>query len=710
MLTQLLAIRRGLVVAAITWLLQAVPAQGTYYVNGLVGLDTPTNGTSAASPWKTIGYAMANVPPQTVNTSAIIFLEGNQEYSPTTNGESFPITPAYNVWLEGTFLGHGQMPVLRIPAAGTGFLFPANEFFFRNKVTYRYLVIEDGDYGMRMGSDPGYRHRPRVQDCTFRNQAIASVAVRSNGASADDPRFFQTVFEGDGSGIGIEATASVPGSVVAPDVEECHFRNLASAVRVRASLYPGVATAIGLVRSCNFKDCDTGVHASSLGGSQTTLAITVERCRFANCDVGVQAEKQSGGFAQALQDSVTVSGSAFLNCVTGIQCTMQQSSSGGQNQSVRDSTFMACGIGIECRGLGVFSNDRTFTNLTLDGCTTGILIDEGGDPAYSVIRLENSRLLRCQHGLDARLDEDGGELLVASTVIAQCQGTAVTFYGFPGDNEPGNIGQPSTIKLYHTTIADNAVGLALTRDYSEATASSSIFAGNTQPLQLAANVNLGMSDCCFENTNWGPGNLNLTDPQLMLPFYKLSPTSPCIDLGASSANSPTTDYEGDPRASISTANGTALPDIGADEYVYAGSARPYGTGGFGAFNVFPRISAASPNAAIGGTVQVDLTGAVMPYFPVSANLAILSLGWRDDSGALPFDLAQFGMTGSYLWNEFVASFALQPVDSNGTASFSHVLPNLPGLVGMTFTHQWFVLMPGPYGVIGSDGLRVTIGQ
>lgn len=711
MLSQLLAIRRGLVVVAITWLLQAIPAQNSYYVNGLIGLDAATQGTSAATPWKTIGYAMANVPPQTINTSAIIYLEGNQEYSLATNGESFPITPAYNVWLEGTFLGHGQMPVIRIPAAGTGFLFPANEFFFRNKVTFRYLVIEDGDYGMRMGSDSGYRHRPRVQDCMFRNQAMASVSLSSNGASADDPRFFQTVFEGNGSGIGIEALAAVSGSFVAPDVEECHFRNLATAVRIRASQFPGVSTGLGLVRSCNFEDCGTGVQASSAGSPQSTLAVTVELCRFADCDSGVSVATQRIGLAAASQDSMTVSDAVFIRCATGVKAVLlPMMASGGQDLSVTNSTFFDCGFGIDCRAFGVFTNHRTFTGLTLDSCTTGIRIDEGGDPAFTTVLLENSRLLRCQDGLDARIDQDGGILIVASTVIAQCQDTALTFDGFPGDNEPGNFGQPSIMEVYNTTIADNSVGLAMTRQYSEAAVSSSILAGNTQPLQLVADVNLSMSDCCFENTNWGPGNLNLTNPQLLLPFYKLSPTSPCLDLGATSANSPTTDYEGDPRASVSTLNGPALPDIGADEYVYAGSVRPYGTGGFGAFNVFPRISAASPNAPLGSTIQVDLTGAVMPFFPVSGDLAVLSLGWRDDSGAMPFDLAQFGMTGSYLWNEFVASFALQPVSSNGTASFSYALPSLPGLVGRTFTHQWFVLMPFPYGLIGSDGLRVTIGQ
>ena len=708
MLSKLSSIRRGLVVVAITWLLQAIPAQTTYYVDGLLGTDAPSNGSSAAMPWKTIGYAMANVPPQTSSTSAIIYLEGNQEYSATTNGESFPITPAYNVWLEGTFLGHGQMPVIRIPTAGTGFLFPVNESFLRNAVTFRYLMIEDGDYGMQMGSAPGFRHRPRVQDCTFRNQAIAAVSIRSNGLAADDPRFFQNVFVGPG--IGIEALATTAGAYVAPDVEECHFRNLTTAVAIRAAQFPGVATAIGLIRSCNIEGCGTGVHASSAGSVQNTLAVTVELCRFADCGSGVYAETLNGVLGAAPQDNVTVANSVFIRCATGVKCNVQLVSGGGQDLAVSNSTFVDCGFGVDCQALGSFTTQRTFSGLTIDACTTGIRIDERGDPAYTTAVLENSRVLRCQQGLSARLNQESGTMVVASTVIAQCQGTALTFDGFPGGNDPSNIGQPSTLKVYNATIADNAVGFAMTRQYSEANVSSSILANNNQPLQLAANVILGMSDCCFENTNWGPGNLNLTNPQLLRPFYKLAPTSPCIDQGATLPNSPATDYEGDPRASISTASGTALPDIGADEYVYAGSARTYGTRGFGAFNVFPRIASASPNAPLGSTIQVNLTGAVMPVFSIPANFAILSLGWRDDSGTMPFDLAPFGITGSYLWNEFVAAFALQTVNPNGTASVSYALPNLPGLVGMSFTQQWFVLLPDPYGVVSSDGLRVTIGQ
>lgn len=41
----------------------ATTAQGTYYVNGLTGTDNPAAGSSASTPWKTITYAFAQIPP-----------------------------------------------------------------------------------------------------------------------------------------------------------------------------------------------------------------------------------------------------------------------------------------------------------------------------------------------------------------------------------------------------------------------------------------------------------------------------------------------------------------------------------------------------------------------------------------------------------------------------------------------------------------------
>src|SRR5690606_36360231 len=109
----------------------------------------------------------------------------------------------------------------------------------------------------------------------------------------------------------------------------------------------------------------------------------------------------SGGLATTSQDDVTVANSVFIRCAAGVAARVQLPSSGGQDLSVSNSTFNECGFGIDCWALGVFFNQRTFTGLTMHDCATGIRMNEGGDPAYTAAILENSRLVRCQQGLDA---------------------------------------------------------------------------------------------------------------------------------------------------------------------------------------------------------------------------------------------------------------------------------------------------------------------
>jgi len=260
-----------------------------------------------------------------------------------------------------------------------------------------------------------------------------------------------------------------------------------------------------------------------------------------------------------------------------------------------------------------------------------------------------------------------------------------------------------------STFADNGLGLYVAGSLTPgSTLDHLVFGGNA--VDVFAPPATAIDHSCFQGMSWpGTGNLSTTNPLLIRPFFKLAPTSPCVDAGTAAVSLPPTDYEGDPRASVSVLAGAALPDLGADEFVFAGSARTYGTGGFGLFNVFPRISSPSPNAPIGQTVQIDLTGAIQPS-GVPASLALLSFGWRDDSGPLPFDLAAFGLSGSYLWNEYSAAFPLQVVSATGTASRSHGVPLQTRLIGISMTYQWFALMPQPFPIVSSDGLRVTLGQ
>ncbi len=681
-------------------------AQGPYYVNGLTGLDAPTQGTSPGAPWKTIGYALAHVPPQTPTTSEVVYVEGNQDYSPTTNGEVFPIVPAYNVWIEGTFLVHGRLPVLRIPAGGTGFQLPGNQSFLRNEVTFRYLVLDGGSYGMQMGSTGGARHRPRVQDCTFQNQTVAAVSLLNLGNSGDDPRFFQSTFQGLGrgaGGTGIEAVARGNGGVVAPDVDECTFRDLGTAVAATAHFQAVNGIAAGTVRSCNLERCGTGVRIET-GGASVHCNIAVSHSRFFDCSLGVQSILSNWTYSPAAEDLVTVGDSVFLACGIAIDSSSSMYF-GASRCEVTASTFDGC-----TKGLRWQHNSNSVGRLLVQdslfrGCATGLDLEQRYDTSLCLAVVQRSRLLDCGDGVHCWFDTYGSALTIASTSICGSTGSAVWFSGFGQAPAPGF----SNLTMHGVTLADNSVAVTIPEAGPESSGSHLVLAGNTTDLVVPAAFPITYS--CLQNSIYsGIGNLNLTDPQLVRPFYKLSPTSPCLDAGVLTAASPSTDYEGDPRAAVSQLGGSAIPDLGADEYVLAGSARVYGGGGFSMFNVLPRIAAASPNAPIGSAITVQLSQAIMPTFQVPANWALLSLSFREDSGTAPFDLAPFGLAGNYLWNDFAAAFPLQAVAFDGSAVRTHVLPNDLSLVGVVITHQWIVLMPEPYGVSTSDALRVTIGR
>ena len=268
------------------------------------------------------------------------------------------------------------------------------------------------------------------------------------------------------------------------------------------------------------------------------------------------------------------------------------------------------------------------------------------------------------------------------------------------------------------TVADNLVGVIAVNSmpmgpFSQFTATNSVFAGNGTDLVDQggiAPILQYVTNCCFQGTNAiDNGNLGLTDPLLSRPTYKLLPGSPCIDRVAPSATTPLYDFEGDPRVVVAGGSSATLLDIGADEFVPQGSARPYGTPGIGKGLLFPRISSANTAVRYGTSLTLDLTGALSQLSGQAASSALLTFGWDDDSGVLPMDLGVFGLSGSLLWNDFVTTFPIQPVTAAGTASYTTAIPNNQALVGLTSTYQWFALMPGG-DIVSSNGLRATIGQ
>lgn len=660
---------------------------GPYYVNGLTGLDQPGRGLSAATPWKTLTYAFANVPALPLNNtvSDIIYVEGNQVYSPSTNGEVMPLLPAYNYWVEGTFQVHGVLPVFRAPAGGTAIAFPGNMWFNRNAVTFRYLVFENGAYAVRMGANPGYRHRPRFQDCVFRNQTSACIRMDNLGSSIDDPRFFQNSFTG--SYRGIEVFAAGSGAIAYPDVEENTFTGITDRAIWVQDTSPGGGNVGGLFRSNSFEACAGGIYIESAQGAVTTNAA-VRTSRFANL-TGAAVEVL---LVRPFDPSVTVEQCVMLNCGDGVRFGGTPLP-GQYTLNLNNNTMRGCGNGLRVLLNGSGNVGITSRNNWFEQCSYASLLTLYGSGLQAGIAMQGDHIHSCMHGID---------------LTGSCQGQAsirsclVAGIGLNGVR----LNTSMAVQLQASTIADFPVGLQTTQVGTGSAFDHLILASSS------ANV-VGtpvITYSCFQGSTYpGVGNLSNTDPQLLRPYYKLAPSSPCIDAGNVAASLPATDYEGDPRAAVSRVGGQPVPDLGADEYVLGGSARPYGTAGFGLYNIFPRIGSPTTQVRAGQPVQVDLTGASMATFGISATQALLVLGWFEDCGALPFDLSMFGMRGSYLLNDSAMWLALVPVTA-GAASTPVQIPNLPGLAGLPFTCQWFAIMPQTYGTISSDGLRVTVGQ
>jgi hypothetical protein len=668
----------------------AAIAQGSFYVDGALGIDAPGRGQVGA-PWKTIGYALANVPAQTLTTSAVVWVEGNQVYSPATNGETFPLSPVYNVAIQGRTAGHGKKATLRVPSGGTAMVFASGVVFNRNQVTISEFVIEGGDYGMQMGAAPGFRHRPRVQYCVFDGQAQAPVRIDNAGAAIQDPRFFQNTFKNGYKGMMLYSAGT--GAITRPDVEECRFEGFSNAAIEIEDRSPGGGSVGGLFRSNWFDQCGTGIRIRSAAGAVTTAA-TIRTSRFA--DIATWAVDVQLDYP--FDPLVTVQDCAMLRCGGGVRLTGTPLP-GAYTLNVLDNAIVDCGTGLGFSVVGQGDVDVVTRDNLIENCGYGVdflVGSTGGAGLLFDFDSQRDRILRGGTGVRMQAGAPGTVAFGSGMICGNGSGVqAITPYDFV---------------LRSMTLADNQLGLNLFGTPGPGSRFEHLlFGGNG--VDFAPNAALAMTHSCFQGSTWpGVGNLNFTDPQLQRPTYKLAPTSPCIDAGSLASSLPSTDYEGDPRASVGVAAGAAVPDIGADEYVYAGSARTYGTPGFGLGNVFPRMSSPSANAPIGSNVQLDLTGASYPFSSTPAKFAVCAFGVRDDHGTAPFDLAPFGFSGSYLWTETLGAFPLQTISLAGTASLLHPIPNDLGLVGATLTYQWIAIMPLPTGVVTSDALRVTLGR
>lgn len=659
----------------------SVSAQGPYYVNGQTGTDAAGFGASPSTPWKTVTYAMAQVPPIThPQTSETIFVAGGQSYSPTENGEAFPITPAYNYALRWDSTG-GGMPVFDLPTGATAFTFDPQTFYNRNQVTFEALEFHGGDYAFQIGSAPTFRHRPRIQQCRFLDQRLAGIRIANFGNAIEDPRFFQNYFRGPN--YGIEIVASGQNAIAVPDIDENEFDDMGSA----GIYFEGASNGGnigGAIRFNRFRGGEDGVVIVSATGAGLTSA-NITNCHF----WGLNGTGVDVRLTQPVSPFVTVRECVFSMCGAGFRMTGVPEP-GAYATSIEDCTFQDCGDGVDVdvdpsNGAAGINFVLTCRSSYFRDCASGVGLAFAagtGSPAINVT-LERLKVIRCSSGLNAQL-LGNGLLTVQSSILAGCVAGADLAGGLQAT-------------LRRVTLADNDVALetSLAGAYDHL-----IFDGNINNVAGSAP---SFAYSAFDNeTVSGAGNLSNTSAQLVRPNYKLSRTSPCINAGNLGSPMPPTDYEGGNPIAGPAGGGFAVPDLGADEYAPQGSIAVAGTPGWASFNVVPRIDSPQSTAQVGQPLSVRLTDAGLTPF------ALLSAGFADEPGPLGFDAAGIGFEGTYLWNE--VSFApLLFTVTNGAANSTRNLPSLAALIGETIVYQWITITPH-VGFSSTAGLRVTIGQ
>jgi hypothetical protein len=418
------------------------------------------------------------------------------------------------------------------------------------------------------------------------------------------------------------------------------------------------------VLSCFFKDCvQDGIHVEAFQSRDPIF--TAESCSFLR---GMRGLRFDGTLAQG----------AYVMQV-------RNNVARGQTQNGFRYEFLGTGT------VRVVSEENLATGVA--GSGYAVLVPSLGIQLTMDSRRDRS-LANGAHGMVIQGGNQGSALNLHCDIFAG--------NGMSGlDLWPGAM----SAEVRWLTIADNRA-FGLTGVFSTATTliDHCIFSRNRAgEVNVLAGTRIEFS--AFETTSYaGRGNLS-GDPGLVRPFYKITRFSQARDAGNAGVRAPLLDYEGDPRV----APGVLRPDLGADEWVPYGSARPFGVSGFGAGAFQPVIASSGSPVQIGGSIRVDLRRAE-DYGHYLAAAGILFMGTSEDASPLPFDLSVAGAPGSFLWQNLAFTVAVVPVTTGGSAEVTVPIPQEYRLIGTTFVFQWLVPKLGatPGHFVTTQGLRVTI--
>lgn len=666
----------------------------TFYVDGQTGIDAPGNGASPATPWRTIGYALA-----TAQQGAIamhVRVRGDQSYGTATNGEQWPLALPARCTIEGEPGILGQKPTFVLPSGSTGFTMPNSAPTATWHITpVQGVEFQGGAVALRCGAGPGATHFVTLRAVDFRAQSQTAVLVQPMGG-AEQITALDCTFESPGN----------PGSCAfqytdwsdSLTLERCRLTQISSLMDLGSvSLVPRCLAAL-TVRWTTF-DRTGGV--GSLGGrflASPPPHYLFEDCRFVAS--GTFYEFVPGGMG--LRRQTTIRRTAFVGCPYVVHCNGAMFE-GRSDFDFEDCAFSGCAAVATASSAYHGSYRLRFADCVATGFQTAFALFVGGDLSTVDLQIHRCRIRDGIHGISQWGLTESGSIDVDSSMFTGLSGTAFELQGFHGPGWPAY----QRFRFVNLTVADCGVGFAIQSQAASNTFQCIAFDDNGTDATAPAAIQF--DNCVTDGPQLtGSNSIANTDPQLIRPQYKLAATSPCIDAGAAVWGSSPTDHEGDARALAGSLTAIPRPDIGADEYAQYGSLRRYGFPGRSRNGVSPTIATNSPVARLGTPYSIRVDNA-QETGQAGTSFAFLASGLRDVPDPLPFDLAVFGVEGSYLWCDPQDVASAIAVGASGTAVATFQLPNIQQLAGLPVSHQWLVALPGSFGLVTSDALRVSFG-
>ena len=295
-----------------------------YHVDAQSGNNTTGDG-SQGSPWKTITYALQQIPAPAPTVTHVLHV--NPGYYDSLIGESFPVTIPAGVWIRGVDRDHAVLFGDGIASVALLQFGPGVDL--RNVV--ENLTFHDGDPAILLPPSAGPGLGPTIRNCCLYNNRSAFLAV-APASGTRSPVLDRCEIESSRErGVRLEGNA---GGTLTGRLTACRFvYNNGVALDLQA----GTGIVSPLVVNCAFiNNFGTSIRiVDNVGSSPVLTHVTVRDSRGSGLQVATTApnpplQVRNSIFHSSQTDLVDVPASTVVHCCFG-SATGSQPPQGGTN-------------------------------------------------------------------------------------------------------------------------------------------------------------------------------------------------------------------------------------------------------------------------------------------------------------------------------------------------------------------------------------------